>query len=64
MKSSIFQFDSTLTSSVDSLRQTGESRADVIRKAIALFSVCVKAQGKKESLILIDSTGQERRIIL
>lgn len=60
----ILLFDTKLTRTVDSLRKSGESRADVIQCAIALLKVAAEAEANGESLHIVHKDGTETRIIM
>ena len=60
----ILLFDKRLTKTVDSLRGRGESRADVIRRAIALMKVVTEADNRGDMVVLRAKDGTEQKIVL
>ncbi len=60
----ILLFDKKLTKTVDSLRGRGESRADVIRCAIALMKVVTEADNRGDMVVLRAKDGTEQKIVL
>lgn len=57
----IIQLDKRLTATVDSLRP---SRADIIRRAIALLKVVVDENKAGNKVVLIAKDGTEREIVV
>lgn len=60
----ILRFDSKLTKTVDSLRKGVVSRAEIIRRSIALLKIAVEANKNGDKVVLVAKDGTEREIVL
>lgn len=62
-----FKFDEQLTKTIEELKNAGNARtkAEIVRRAIALLKVVQEGTAQGERLVLIDKTTQkEREIVL
>lgn len=67
MPTSIFQFDSRLTNTVNALRGIGSkrvTRSKVIQRAVTLMNVVVKAKSQGFKLYTVSADGKRTEIIL
>lgn len=63
---STFKFDSKTNEVLDELRRHygAASKAEVLRKAIALLDVAAKAEDNKEAIFVASETGEPKRQIV
>jgi len=61
-----FKFDSKLTATIEELKDStsATSKAEIIRRAIALLKVVQDAKDRGEELVLVGEDNSQTRIIL
>ena len=61
-----FNFDSKLTATIEELKDStsATSKAEIIRRAIALLKVVQDAKDRGEELVLVGEDNSQTRIIL